>query len=240
MNRKATGLLALLLSLILTDTAKASECVILLHGLARSAGSMKKLESALAQNGYSVINVDYPSRKHDIPTLTDMVIEPALLECANRQAERIHVATHSLGGILIRYYLANKPIEKLGRVVMLAPPNQGSQVVDALRKTAAFRWLNGKAGQQLGTTLPESIPASLGPVDFDLGIIAGTRSINGVLSLYLPNPDDGKVSVANTKVEGMRDFLEVPYSHPFIMQRKRVISEVIAYFKSGRFTHDAI
>ena len=85
--------------------------------------------------------------------------------------------THSLGGILVRQYLSRYEISRLGRVVMLGPPNQGSEVVDILGDLQLFRWLNGPAGQQL-STLPDSVPNQLGPATYPVGIITGSRSIN--------------------------------------------------------------
>ncbi len=232
------ALLALLIST--SQIALGAECVILLHGLARTPKSLKVLEAELREQQYDVVNLGYPSRKHPIATLANMAIKPALAQCLENNSTAVHFVTHSLGGILVRQYLATNTIERLGRVVMIAPPNQGSQVVDALGKTPGFRWLNGPAGLQLGTRLPQSVPKSLGPVKFDLGVIAGTRSINRVLSLYLPNPDDGKVSVASTKVEGMSDHLVVRHSHPFLIRNRSVISQVIHYLREGRFQRDGV
>ena len=98
-----------------------------------------------------------------------------------------------MGGILVRQYLLLNTIENLGHVVMLGPPNKGSQVVDKLYKVPGFKLINGPAGMQLGTG-ELSVPNILGPANFKVGIIAGTRSINLILSSMLPNPDDGKVS----------------------------------------------
>lgn len=114
------------------------------------------------------------------------------------------------------------------------PPNQGSEVVDNLAGVPGFRQINGPAGMQLGTTV-SGIPKSLGPADFELGIIAGTRSINLILSLFLPNPDDGKVSVEDTKLAGMKEHLLVPVSHPFLMRDAGVIGCVVRFLGTGAF-----
>ncbi|MEM7257005.1 MAG: alpha/beta hydrolase, partial [Pseudomonadota bacterium] len=122
---------------------------------------------------------------------------------------------------------------------MIAPPNQGSEVVDNLRDVPGFKVFNGPAGLQLGTD-ENSIPSQLGPVTFDLGVIAGTDTINPILSQYLPNPDDGKVSVESTKVEGMDDFLVFAHTHTFIMRSKQVIAQVIHFLQQGQFNHAAV
>ncbi|MFK7963075.1 MAG: esterase/lipase family protein [Burkholderiaceae bacterium] len=216
--------------------AKLNDCVVLLHGLARTYRSMSDIESALVQAGYRVANIDYESREAPIQTLALTAVSRGLGECASDGDGAIHFVTHSLGGILVRQFLTSRPIPRLGRVVMLAPPNQGSEVVDAWRTVPGFYWLNGPAGQQLGTD-SDGIPRQLGPVTYPVGVIAGTRSINLILSLWLPNPDDGKVSVESTKVAGMSDFITVPVSHPFIANDTDVIRQVMQFLRSGKFDH---
>lgn len=207
------------------------ECVVLLHGLARTAASMRPVEKMLQQAGYQVVNRGYPSRKQAVDALAVQAIEDALAGCS---AGTVHFVTHSLGGILLRAYLHEREIPNLGRVVMLAPPNQGSEVVDALRDVPGFSFVNGPAGLELGTDA-DSVPARLGPVNFELGVVAGTRSVNLLLSLLIPNPDDGKVSVESARVAGMADFVTVPSSHPFIMRSKLVHSHVRSFLAHGRF-----
>lgn len=218
--------------------AAASECVVLLHGLARSSASMSKLAGALDRAGYVVANVDYPSTTAPIESLAPQAVEAGVASCRARGAAVIHFVTHSLGGILVRQYLAEHEIAGLGRVVMLAPPNQGSEVVDVLGNTLAYRRINGPAGLQLGTGV-DSVPRRLGSANFELGVIAGNKSINLVLSQFLPHPDDGKVSVESAKLEGMRDFLVVPRTHTFIMRGDDVIRQVVHFLQFGRFDSSA-
>jgi len=221
---------------LVCTTASASECVVLLHGLARTATSMNPMQRALAAEGFETANIDYPSRDHEVEELAEIAIPQGLDACrANEAVERIHFVTHSLGGILLRQYLDTKRIEELGRVVMLGPPNQGSAAVDELRDWPGFDWLNGPAGLQLGKG-ENSVPLRLGPATFELGVIAGNRTIDPITSSVLDNPDDGRVSVADTKLEGMADFVEVEHSHAFMMRMQEPIRLTIRFLKDGTFS----
>lgn len=221
--------------LLSSSLASAADCVVLLHGLARSATSMNKMQRALAEEGYETANIDYPSRGHTIEELAPMVIDDGLEACrSNGSVEHIHFVTHSLGGILLRQYLSAREIVGLGRVVMLGPPNQGSAAVDKLGGVPGFDWLNGPAGRQLGKG-EDSVPLKLGPAEFELGVIAGNRSIDPITSAVLENPDDGRVSVVDTKLEGMDDFVVVEHSHAFMMRMRRPIELTIRFLKSGSF-----
>ncbi len=228
----------LLVSLLITgpnaaQAKNSDECVILLHGLARSSSSMNHLEKALKNEGYSVQNIGYNSKQYAIEKLAKSVIPPAIEKC--NTPEKIHFVTHSMGGILLRQYMSQHHINNLGKTVMLGPPNQGSEVVDKLNNFPGFSFINGKAGLQLGTG-KTSVPNSLGPVNFELGIIAGSRSVNLILSQLIPGKDDGKVSVANTKVDGMNDHITLPVTHTFMMNSNVVTHQVIHYLKSGAFS----
>lgn len=214
-----------------------AECVVMLHGLARTHRSMAPLERAFEERGYRVVNVDYPSRSRPIAELADRYVAAGLEACSARKGEKVHVVAHSLGGILVRSYASRHGAEAFGRVVMLAPPNQGSEVIDSLAGLPGFAWFYGPAALALGTG-PQSVPLALGPVSFEAGVVAGTRTVNPVLSLLLPNPDDGKVSVERAKVEGMADFITVPHSHPFIMKDPAVIEQCLRFVETGRFRHD--
>lgn len=230
-----TKVTSTLLFLCVSALAHA-DCVVLLHGLALTSRSMEPMDVSLRKEGYRVANIDYPSRGYPVEELSLRAIDAGLEECALESDERIHFVTHSMGGILVRYYLTKQTIDKLGRVVMLAPPNGGSEVVDKLKDVPGFRLVNGPAGVQLGTGA-EDIPAKLGRVTYPVGVIAGTRTVNPILSQYLPNPDDGKVSIESAKVEGMTDFIAIQATHPFIMRNKSAIAQTIKFLRSGAFEH---
>jgi len=212
--------------------AYAGETVVLLHGLGRSHWSMRPLESRLEEAGYEVANLGYPSTRLE-PDALVAYVEAAVAQCC-AAAPRVHFVTHSLGGILVRGYLAKHRPTNLGRVVMLAPPNRGSELVDELGGWPLFSWILGPTAAHLGTSA-DSFPNRLPPADFDLGVIAGTESVNPLGSALLPDGNDGTVSVASTRVEGMRDFIELAASHTFIMWSDAAAVQVLAFLRNGRF-----
>ena len=211
------------------------ECVIVLHGLGRTAFSMSAIEDALVEAGYCVWNRSYPSRTADIEWLAATAVSDGLAYCESQQAVRIHFVTHSLGGILVRQYLQENRVENLGRIVMLSPPNQGSEVADLLKDHAVYRFATGPAGQQLGTGT-SSVPLLLGPIPGEIGIIAGNSSSDPWFSPLIPGDDDGKVSVEHAKLAEMRDFLMVDSGHTFIMREKTVIAQILAFLQRGKFS----
>jgi len=197
-----------------SESPTSIECVILLHGLARTSSSMNDLQGELIE-----------------------AIEKGLKLCQEQGAQKNHLVSHSMGGILFRQYVSDNGAEQFARTVMLAPPNKGSEAVDALRDVPGFDFLNGPAGLQMGTD-NTSLPLKLGPATSDVAVIAGTFSINLMLSTFLPDPDDGKVSVESSRLDGMCAHLQVHVSHPFIMEDEEVMSETINYLKTGRFISD--
>jgi pimeloyl-ACP methyl ester carboxylesterase len=209
-----------------------TEHVILLHGLARTNNSMNRLAKHLSDQGYQVVNIDYPSRKYQLAELAGIVRKEVISKTTG--ANKIHFITHSMGGIIVRFMQKHDPLPNLGRVVMLSPPNRGSEVVDFLSDLWFFESINGPAGKQLGTG-ENSICRALGKANFELGVITGDRSINWINSLIIPGKDDGKVSIERAKVEGMADFLVVHVSHPFIMNDKIVMAQCIHFLRNGHF-----
>lgn len=222
-----------LLALLATSPVYASDCVVLLHGLARVSNAMHELEVKLGRSGYAVANINYPSRKHPVPVLARMALNDGLEACRDSSDGRIHFVVHSMGGILLRYYLAENDIPELGRSVMLGTPNQSAELVDRLRSWPGFSLL-GPGAKSLGTDA-SGIVRELGPVDFELGIIAGDTNINPLASLLLESENDSIVTVESTRVEGMQEHLVLPVIHTTMMRNNDLIDHVIHFLKTGNF-----
>ncbi len=235
-RRHAALLLAVLLvaSACRAQPAEDAETIVLVHGLGRTAASLMVLEARLEAAGYRVVSFDYPSRTETMEVLVDSLAS-VVTRCCEARARRVHFVTHSLGGVLVRTYLRGTRLPHEGRVVMLSPPNQGSEIVDAFSPSPLLVAVVGPTGARLGTDSTSAL-RELGPVGFSLGIIAGDRSITPLGSWLIPGPDDGFVGVDQSRVEGAADFMVVPSTHTMIMNRSDVASAVIAFLEAGQFS----
>lgn len=236
------SLLLLITSSLMALTAPVArretprETVVLMHGLNRTSRSMSKMSRELKRQGYTVINCSYPSREADIQTLTNQLFDELAPQI--KTARKVHFVTHSMGGILLRTYLRDHGLANLGRVVMLAPPNSGSPLADHFGLIKLYRWISGPAGRQLSTG-SDGWPSRLPSADFEVGVIAGDRSVNPFLSALIPGADDGKVSVASTMLPGMKDFLRLHVTHTFLMCNRQVIRQTEHFLEHGCFQKHA-
>jgi len=208
------------------------ETVVLLHGLGRTSLAMRYLEYRLQEAGYETFNIGYPSTRLASDQLLSL-LHTRLVQCCSSRS-RVHFVAHSLGGLLVRALLDEKHYLNLGRVVILGTPSQGSELVDWLKENPLFQVLAGPTAQEIGTGR-NSLPRRLPPPEYELGVIAGSHSLNPVGSWILEGPDDGIVSVESTRVAGMTDFLLTPTDHVMMRYSNRVADAVIHFLKTGSF-----
>jgi alpha-beta hydrolase superfamily lysophospholipase len=206
--------------------------VVLLHGLARGQGSMARLGMYLRKRGFETWSHTYPSRRHSLSYLAGAVANDLARVARDRP---LYAVTHSMGGIIVRHL--HDPRLRWQRIVMLAPPNQGSQLAAALVRNPLFRWFYGPAALELADASAWPQP----PAPF--AVIAGTRSrsIANVTSwtagrLFPPGVrNDGTVAVEETKLPGMTAFAEVDATHTWIMNAQAARRLVLDYLQNGRF-----
>lgn len=217
---------------------RARAPLVLLHGLGRTRFSMSLLAARARRRGYRVHNLGYPSRRASILVHAERVGRH--LAALAEQDGPLDAVTHSLGGIVLRAAVAGGwlPAGALGRVVMLAPPNAGTELADLLARTRLFRLVMGPAALELRTGA-SGIPAGLPPVPFALGVITGNRGRRLLLARALAGPNDGKVSVAGAAVEGMRELLVVPRGHTFVMNAPEVVAQTFHFLEHGEFAREA-
>src|SRR3990167_10347241 len=213
MNGSMKFLVFIILLFLIMFDCKAAErqCVILLHGLGRTHHSMSSIEFMLKRQNYFVVNEDYPSTKKTIENLANQYIPLMIDQCLINHSDHISFVTHSMGGIVLREYLQNHEIPQLSHIVMLGPPNHGSQLADLLHNNWLFKFATGPAGQEL-TTHKTSVPNTLDHLNhqYQLGIIAGNFSLIPFNHFIFHEENDGKVAVSSAKLNTMKDFIVLP------------------------------
>jgi len=215
--------------------AESKAGVVLLHGISRTSRSFRRMQTTAEAAGFATLNVGYDSRHKPLQALAED-IHPAIERFVDRTEGSVHFVGHSMGGLLARVYVGRYRPKRLGRVVMLGTPNGGSEIADHLKDFLPYRAWFGPAGQQLGTIRDAALGVILPPIDYPVGIIAGNRSVYPISSVFLPKPHDGRVSVENTKLEGMIDHIVIAASHPWLPRNALAIEQTIAFLRGGRFS----
>jgi triacylglycerol esterase/lipase EstA (alpha/beta hydrolase family) len=217
------------------ENPRLRDGVVLLHGISRTSGSLRRMQAAITASGFATLNLGYASRRKALEPLADD-LHAAIERFAHDIDGSIHFVGHSMGGLLARVYIAKYRPQRLGRVVMLGTPNGGSEIADRLKNFFAYRAYFGPAGQQLVTQRNAATHAILPRIDYPVGVISGNRSVYPIASAWLlPRPNDGRVSVANTKLDGMTDHIVIGASHPWMVRNRLAIEQTIAFLRDGRF-----
>lgn len=216
------------------------KAVVLLHGLAAPCWSMKRLAGHLRQHGeYEVFTVDYASLRSNID---DQARSLARVIQGLEGIEEINLVGHSMGNIVIRRYLAGDkmpsgswdPDPRIHRIVMIAPPNHGSITATRLAGNSLFKKVFQESGQQLGVRWQE-LESRLATPGTEFGIIAGGCGNRWGFDPFLPGDDDGRLTVAETRLAGASDFVVVPSVHELIALNSRVFGYTLRFLKDGYF-----
>jgi triacylglycerol lipase len=207
--------------------------VLLLHGLGESAMKMALIELFLRSSGYRTVNISYPSRLFSTEELAKTFVTPVLEQL--EKEEILHVVTHSLGGILLRASLQNREQKNLGRVIMLAPANQGSEIIEIYRRNPLFAAISGPVSQESGTG-ENCYPCKIeDEINYELGIIAGSLAIDPLSFLFIKWPQDGRVSAQSTELDGMKDHIVIPSSHELITYNPITLYQIYFFLTHGYF-----
>ena len=217
--------------------SKESETVILLHGIGHTKWNMYFVETALKKQGYETFNITYPSLTKGIDGISDFLHERLEMGEIWNKDQKVHFVSHSMGGLVTSHYL-NKYEDKIekenvGRVVMIAPPNKGSEIADLLKDFLPYKMIYGPAGQELTTKHQAN---NVKKPYYEVGIIAGTKGWPYLLgNMNLKGKHDGRVALENTKLDGMQDHVEVKATHSFIVWKPSVHQQVIRFLENGSF-----
>jgi hypothetical protein len=213
-----------------------TEVVILLHGLMRSSSCMKPLAIEIKNRkspAPEIIYFNYASSRDSVAAHATAFRE--LMEHLPGNP-RWKAVGHSLGNIVLRVAIAQwrsegdpkRCLERLDRVVMLGPPNQGSSFARKLSQLGLFEIVTGTSGMQLGPRWSE-FQEHLGVPPCPFAIIAGDISKQPIGNPWLAGPSDGIVTVEETKLDGMSEFIVHPVVHAFLMQDHRCVQDAIDF-----------
>ncbi len=212
-----------------------NDYVVVLHGLGRTKHSMGKISKHLSEKGYTVVNAQYPSNMKDLEALAKQDLSELISVHCPDKSRKLNFVTHSMGGILVRQFLKeNMDVERIGRVVMLAPPNGGSEIIDGLREYKICHEILGPAGMSLGTREMDK-PKSLGPINAETGVVMGDMCLFPLGWVFIDEPNDGAVAVKNAPIEGMKEGLLVNCTHTFMIVNNTVIGQVEYFLRNGEF-----
>jgi triacylglycerol lipase len=209
-------------------------CVVLLHGLLRTSQSMEWIAQDLRKAGYRVVVPDYAGTRRTIPEHADWLND----FIQDLPCDSVYLVTHSLGGLIARDYLSRYQPEKVKKLVMITPPNHGSERADHFRKNIFYRWIFGKVAQSVTS---DSLlgPDNLGIPTCPFGIIAGGKGKSG-FDKDIPGNNDGVLSVRKTYLKGAQDFLIINASHNNILLKKETSDNIISFLKSNHFINHSL
>ncbi len=203
------------------DSLKPHELVVVAHGMGRSPFSMWPITKALEAEGFEVLNFGYSSYCCTIAEIGES-LRREIAAKVGPQHTRIHFVGHSLGNIVFRYVLTRDTLPpRLGRVVMLAPPNQGANAANSFAGLAGWLLRPVPELRADSSSTVRRLPRVQG---VEIGIIAAR--------------DDRTVKLPETHLPEETAHLVVGGGHSFIMRREDVKVQTVYFLRHGRFASD--
>ena len=214
----------------LDDTQR--EITILVSGLLHHNGSFRKMAKSLKKDGFTPVT--FCSSSYFATSDSNAKALAKILERLPENITKVNFVTVGDGALIVRKLLSadskwNKSI-KLGRIVMLAPPNQGLQITQNKKFYPLLRILAGKAFKYMRPDVAAKIP--LLPDDVDFAIVAFDRKKGDRAG---ENNTDGLVRVSETKLKGMKDFIVFHSNHLSVTHAPGVVKAVSSFLTTGRF-----
>lgn len=211
---------------------RSKEVVVLLHGILGSTLIMKVLENFFKKNGYEVLNIGYPSVRHDLEFLADYVCTK--ISKMTDGDKKVNFVCHSMGGLVVRVMLNKYKFKNLGKLVFMGTPNSGSEIADLLKDNYFYKKLYGPAGQQLVTD-QTAFNKLFGDVYYEVGCIAGVLRVDPLHKIIFKAKSDGRVSVESTKLEGMKDHAVLRCRHFYLPLSTNVRKLALRFIQTGSF-----
>ncbi len=213
-----------------TAEISTGENVVLIHGILRGSRSMNKIKRELVSQGFIVTGFDYSPGDGSIEEISDRLHEII----KKFPKGKIHFVTHSMGAVIVRKYISKYKPRNTGRVVMIAPPNNGSVYAAVLMRLPFFEKIFGRSGVEIADG-ENCILNTLPVPKFEFGVIAGGTGYEIGLNPFLKGDNDGTVLLNETIIKGMADFMQIKGQHSFLLFNNEVISESINFLKNGKF-----
>lgn len=212
----------------------SSHLIVLVHGILPGLNPFVDMQQTLRDEGFDATMISYPSTQDTIETHADTL---AQLLGRLEGTKTVSFVTHSMGGLVVRHLLGSKRAWQknieVDRVVMVAPPNQGSAIARALKDNAAYKLVYGISGQQLTPESVKSIPG----LNVPFIIIAGGRSDADGYNPLLDGDDDGTVTVNETYLDSAEETYVVQDFHTAVGDNPQTISITIDYLRASNFVH---
>ena len=214
---------------------------IIFHGIYGESKDLQHISNILNVKGYPVVNIQYPTTTHPIEEMTEKYITPVIekqiknlnilnsnLKTEDQKNLKINFIVHSMGSVLLRYYLKNHKIDNMGKVMFISPPSHGSPLSDNPISDSIPYFL-GPAVSQIKTD-KNSFINTLGEPDYQCYILIGDHSDNFLYSFIIPGKDDGMIPFSTAGLQSCSMKVIINTTHTSILESEDTFREIENYF----------